>query len=151
LRVGSLAPDGKKVWFRVAVDVLVVVHLLFICFVVGGVFLAWRWQRIIWTHIPAVIYGVLIEFIGFTCPLTPLEDYLRRRAGEAGYSGGFINHYLVALIYPHGLTHVMKIGLGAFVLVVAVIGYRGYLRRHPIGNRSSRGESPVASPREPPK
>jgi hypothetical protein len=128
-------------WFRVAVDVLVVVHLLFICFVVGGVFLAWRWQWIIWMHIPAVIYGALIEFVGFTCPLTPLEDYLRRRAGEAGYSGGFINHYLVGLIYPHGLTHAMKIGLGIFVLVVAVIGYRGYLRRHPLGNGSFRDSS----------
>jgi hypothetical protein len=117
------------VWWRVAVDVLVVVHLLFICFVVGGVFLAWRWPRVIWAAVPAMIYGALIEFIGFTCPLTPLEDYLRRRAGEAGYSGGFIDHYLVDVIYPHGLTHAMKIGLGVLVLVVALIGWWGFTVR----------------------
>ena len=65
-------------WYRAGADFVVVVHLLFIGFVVGGVFLAWRWPRIVWVHIPAVIYGALVEFAGFTCPLTLLENDLRR-------------------------------------------------------------------------
>jgi hypothetical protein len=119
-------------WYQAGVDVVVVIHLLFIGFVVGGVFLAWRWPRIIWAHIPAVVYGALVEFAGFTCPLTLLENDLRRHAGEAGYRGGFIDHYLVAVIYPPGLTRGMQIGLGLLVLLVAVIGYRGFARRHPL-------------------
>jgi len=118
-------------WYRAGADVVVVVHLLFICFVVGGVFLAWRWPRIVWVHIPAVVYGALVEFAGFTCPLTLLENELRRRAGEAGYGGGFIDHYLVKVIYPPGLTRGMQIGLGLLVLLVAAIGYRGVVRRYP--------------------
>jgi len=118
-------------WYRAGADVVVVVHLLFICFVVGGVFLAWRWPRIVWVHIPAVVSGALVEFAGFTCPLTLLENDLRRRAGEAGYGGGFIDHYLVKVIYPPGLTRGMQIGLGLLVLLVAAIGYRGVVRRYP--------------------
>jgi hypothetical protein len=121
-------------WYEAAADVLVVIHLLFIGFVVGGVFLAWRWPWIVWAHIPAVIYGALVEFAGFTCPLTLLENDLRRRAGQAGYRGGFIAHYLVKVIYPPGLTRGMQIGLGLLVLLVAIIGYRGFLRRHPPGS-----------------
>ena len=120
-------------WYRAGVDLVVVVHLLFIGFVVGGVFLAWRWPRIVWAHIPAVVYGALVEFAGIACPLTLLENDLRQRAGEAGYRGGFIDHYLVKVIYPPGLTRVMQIGLGLLVLLVAIIGYRGFLRRHPVG------------------
>jgi hypothetical protein len=127
------ARAGDAMWYQAAVDLVVVVHLLFIAFVVGGVFLAWRWPRVIWAHIPAVIYGALVEFAGFTCPLTLLENDLRRRAGQAGYRGGFIDHYLVTVIYPPGLTRVEQVGLGLLVLLVAVIGYRGFARRHPPG------------------
>jgi Protein of Unknown function (DUF2784) len=118
-------------WYQAGVDLVVVVHLLFIVFVVGGVFLAWRWPRIVWAHIPAALYGALVEFAGFTCPLTLLENDLRRHAGERGYHGGFIDHYLVKVIYPPGLTRGMQIGLGLLVLLVAFIGYRGFLRRYP--------------------
>jgi hypothetical protein len=117
-------------WYRVGADFIVVLHLLFIGFIVGGVFLTWRWAVIIWAHLPAVIYGALVEFAGFTCPLTLLENHLRQRAGQAGYRDGFIAHYLVNVIYPPGLTHGMQIGLGALLLVVAIIGYSGFLRRH---------------------
>jgi len=89
---------------------VVVVHLLFIGFVVGGVFLAWRWPRIVWAHIPAVIYGALVEFASVTCPLTVLENDLRRHAGEGGYRGGFIAHYLVKVVYPPGLTRGCRSG-----------------------------------------
>jgi Protein of Unknown function (DUF2784) len=118
-------------WYRIAADLVVAFHLLFICFVVGGAFLAWRWPRVIWVYLPAAVYGALIEFIGFTCPLTPLENYLRRRAGEAGYRGGFIAHYLLRVIYPAGLTRGVQIGLGVLVVVIAVTGCAGYLHRHP--------------------
>jgi hypothetical protein len=116
-------------WYRAAADLVLVVHLLFIVFVVGGVFLAWRWPRVVWVHLPAMVYGALIEFVGFTCPLTPLQDYLLRRGGETGYRGGFISHYLIQVIYPAGLTRGIQIGLGIFVVLVAVVGYGGYLRR----------------------
>lgn len=125
-------------WYSVAADLVVVVHLLFISFVVGGVFLAWRWQRVIWAHLPALVYGALVEFTGFTCPLTDLEKYLRHRAGGAGYRGGFIAHYLVAVIYPPGLTRGMQAGLGVLVLAIAVAGYWGYWRRRARGAESSR-------------
>jgi hypothetical protein len=117
-------------WYQVGADLVVVLHLLFIGFIVGGVFLTWRWAVIIWAHLPAVIYGALVEFAGFTCPLTLLENYLRQRAGQAGYRDGFIAHYLVNVIYPPGLTHGMQIGLGHLLLVVAIIGYSDFLRRH---------------------
>jgi hypothetical protein len=123
-------------WYQAGADLVVVVHLLFIGFIVGGVFLTWRWPRIIWAHIPAVAYGALVEFASFTCPLTQLENDLRHRAGEAGYDGGFISHYLVKVIYPPGLTHEMQIGLGVLLLLVASIGYWGFLRRH--GRRGAR-------------
>jgi hypothetical protein len=116
-------------WYRAAADVVLAVHLLFIGFVVGGIFLAWRWPRVIWVHLPAMVYGALIEFVGFTCPLTPLQDYLLRRGGETGYRGGFISHYLIQVIYPAGLTRGIQIGLGLFVVLIAAVGYGGYLRR----------------------
>jgi hypothetical protein len=119
--------------YRAGADLVMVAHLLFIGFVVGGVLLTWRWPRIVCAHLPAVVYGTLVEFAGFTCPLTLLENALRQRAGQAGYRGGFIAHYLVKVVYPPGLTRGMQIGLGVLVLLVAIIGYWGLLRRHPPG------------------
>ena len=100
--LGMASRQGDLMWYRAGADLVVVVHLLFIGFIVGGVFLTWRWPLIIWAHIPAVIYGALVEFAGFTCPLTLLENDLRQRAGDAGYRDGFIGHYLVKVIYPPG-------------------------------------------------
>ncbi len=116
--------------YLVAADFVLVAHLLFIGFVVGGSFLAWRWPRVIWVQLPVMVYGALVELVGFACPLTALQNYLLRRGGQAGYRGGFISHYLIRIIYPPGLTRGMQIGLGLFVVLVAVIGYGGYLRRH---------------------
>jgi Protein of Unknown function (DUF2784) len=130
-------------WYHIAADLVMVVHLLFIGFVVGGVFLAWRWPRIVWAHLPAVVYGALVEFVGFTCPLTLLENDLRRRAGDAGYRGGFIAHYLVRVIYPAGLTRGTQVGLGAGVLLIAVAGYWGLLRRHAPGRAFGSGRRPA--------
>lgn len=117
-------------WYLIAADLVLVLHLLFIGFVVGGSFLAWRWPRLIWVQLPAMVYGVLVELVGFACPLTALQDYLLRKGGQAGYRGGFISHYLIQAIYPPGLTRPIQIGLGLFVALIAVVGYGGYLRRH---------------------
>jgi Protein of Unknown function (DUF2784) len=127
-------------WYRAGADLVVVVHLMFIGFIVGGVFLTWRWPLIIWAHIPAVIYGALVEFAGISCPLTMLENDLRQRAGEAGFRDGFIAHYLVKVIYPPGLTHGMQIGLGVLLLLVAIIGYWGFLRRRGAGGGENLAE-----------
>ena len=104
--------------YRLAADGLLVAHLLFILFVMFGAVLAVRWPRLLWLHVAAVLWGVLIEFSGAVCPLTPLEVKLRQLGGEAGYSGDFIGHYVVRLIYPSGLTRGLQVGLGLGVLVL---------------------------------
>jgi hypothetical protein len=104
-------------------DLVVLTHLVFVCFVVLGGFLALKWRRIMWLHLPAAVWGALIEFANWPCPLTPLENWLRRRAGGAGYETGFIEHYLVPLLYPPGLTRGLQIGLGIGVLVVNAAVY----------------------------
>jgi hypothetical protein len=119
----------KQMWYLFAADLVLVVHLLFIGFVVVGSFLTWRWPRLIWVQLPAMVYGALVELAGFACPLTAWQNYLLRRGGQAGYRGGFISHYLIRVIYPPGLTRGLQIALGLFVVLIAVIGYGGYLRR----------------------
>jgi hypothetical protein len=104
-------------------DTVLVVHLAFILFVVFGAFAARRHPQLLWLHLPALAWGVYIEFSGGICPLTPLENRLRLQAGEAGYSGGFIEHYLLALIYPDGLTREIQIGLGVAALLVNLWAY----------------------------
>ena len=115
--------------FRLAADILVVIHLAFIVFVVLGGFLAWRWRHLVWLHGPAAVWGALIEFAGWICPLTPWEVALRQRAGHAGYAGGFIEHYVIPIVYPPGLTPSIQLLLGGFVLVVNVVAYAGFVRR----------------------
>jgi hypothetical protein len=82
-------------------------------------------------HLPAVIWGALIEFAGWICPLTPLEIWLRAQGGDRGYSGGFIEHYLGALIYPEGLTRELQWLLGAFVLAINAAIYLRVWRSRP--------------------
>ena len=116
-------------WHRGAADVVLVVHLAFVLFVVLGGLLVLRRPRLAWVHLPVALYGAAIEFIGFTCPLTPLEVWLRRRGGEAGYAGGFVEHYVTAALYPEGLTRTVQLALGAGVLVLNAIVYGVWLRR----------------------
>ncbi len=115
--------------FRLTADLLVGVHFLFIVFVVAGGFLAWRWRWLVWVHLPAAAWGAIIEFMDWICPLTPLENEFRRRAGGVGYEGGFIEHYLIPVIYPSGLTSSIRIVLGVLVLVLNAIVYRLYFTR----------------------
>ncbi|MBI5040942.1 MAG: DUF2784 domain-containing protein [Gammaproteobacteria bacterium] len=110
-------------------DLLVVLHLAFIVFVIFGGLLALRWRRMVWLHLPAVLWGALIEFVGWVCPLTPLENRLRAAAGEAGYVHSFIEHYVAPLVYPAGLTPHVQLYLGVGVIVVNLLVYAYVLRR----------------------
>lgn len=115
--------------WRVLADAVVVLHLGFLLFVGLGGGVALRWPRVAWLHLPAVVWGAYIEFSGAVCPLTPLENRLRRAGGEAGYTGGFIDQYLVPVLYPPGLTRTHQIVLGVAVLVVNGVAYAAVLRR----------------------
>ncbi len=110
-------------------DLVLLLHAGFALFVAGGAFLVRRWPRLAWLHLPAAAWGVLIEWTGGTCPLTPLEAALRRRAGEAGYTGDFLGHYLLAWLYPEGLTREAQFVIGAGALAVNVALYAAILRR----------------------
>ena len=115
--------------YRGLADAVLIVHLAFVIFVVVGGFLVLRWPKLAWLHLPAALWGAYIEFSGRYCPLTPLENSFRQRGGEAGYSGGFIDHYLTALIYPDGLTRNAQFAIGTIVIVINVITYGLLIRR----------------------
>jgi hypothetical protein len=115
--------------WRFLADLTLMVHAAFVAFVVLGGLAVLRWPTIAWVHLPAVAWGVAIEFGGWICPLTPLEVALRQRGGEAGYGGGFIEHYVTPVLYPDGLTHSMQVMLGLTVLAVNVWVYRRVWQR----------------------
>lgn len=116
-------------FYRLAADAVVFSHLLFILFVLCGGLLVLRWHGLAWLHLPAVAWGMAVEFFHLYCPLTPLENRLRQAAGESGYSGGFIEHYLLPLIYPSGLTPSIQWVLGSLVLVLNLAVYLGLVLR----------------------
>ncbi len=109
--------------YKIAADFIVVLHFAFILFVVFGGLLVLRFTWFSLFHLPAAAWGALIEFKDGICPLTPLENSLRLAAGEAGYSGGFIQHYLVSVIYPEGLTPTLRFIIGLFVIGINLIFY----------------------------
>ena len=115
--------------YRLLADAVVVVHGLIVAFVVLGAFLELRWRWLLWLHIPAAIWGILIEYAGWICPLTPLENSLRARAGETAYSGDFIQHYLLGALYPHGLTRTTQYVLGSIALLVNLVAYTLVIRK----------------------
>jgi hypothetical protein len=115
--------------YRLAADLVLILHLAFVLFVALGGLLLLRWPKLVWLHLAAVTWGVLIEFIGFVCPLTPLEVNLRRLGGQAGYEGDFMQRYITASLYPSGLTRKMQIGLGILVLGLNLLIY-GYWFAH---------------------
>jgi len=104
-------------------DLVVWLHLGFVVFVGLGGLLLIRWPRLIWIHLPAVCWGVAIELSGWICPLTPFENWLRRKGGEANYQFDFVAHYLLPILYPQGLTRRSQILLGVLVLLVNVAIY----------------------------
>jgi len=117
-------------------DLVVAVHLLFVVFVVIGGLLLLRWPGLIWLHLPAIAWGVFIEFSGGICPLTPLENQLRLEAGQDAYSGGFVEHYLLPILYPDNLTLDVQQVLGTLVILVNLAIYAWVYR---IRQRRMRG------------
>jgi hypothetical protein len=108
---------------RAAADLVVVVHAVFVAFVVFGSLLVVRWPRVTWLHVPAAAWGVLTELTGWICPLTPLENYLRERSGSSIYQGEFIEHYLLPILYPAQLTRGRQIALAILAIAVNVCLY----------------------------
>jgi hypothetical protein len=116
---------------RTLADLVLLLHFGFILFVVlGGLLLAWR-RWLAWVHIPVALWGALITLIGWTCPLTPLENHLRHLGGQAGYDGSFIEHYLISIIYPRGIgpTGWILMGVGVVVINLVIYGWIS-LRTH---------------------
>jgi hypothetical protein len=109
--------------YRIAADGLVLFHLLFILFVLFGGLLVLKWRPLIWWHLPAAVWGVSVEVFHLNCPLTQWENLMRDAAGQTGYSGGFIEHYVWPVIYPAGLTPAIQLGLGSVVLAINVLVY----------------------------
>jgi len=121
--------------YRYAADAVLLLHLAFIVFAVfGGLLIVW-WRGVLFLHLPALVWGVFVELTGRICPLTSLENTLRIKAGTAGYSESFVEHYLLGVIYPDGLTREIQYVLGALVAVINFVIYLWlfyYLRQ---GNR----------------
>jgi uncharacterized membrane protein YhhN len=117
------------VFYRLFADATVVLHLAFVLFVVGGGLLVWRWPRLAWLHVPAAVWGAVIEFAGWICPLTPLENWLRQRAGQQAYDVSFVERYLIPLLYPEALSRDVQWMFGGLVVVINACLYAFVLRQ----------------------
>ena len=104
-------------------DLVLVVHLAFVVFVLCGGLLVLRWRWIAWLHLPATVWGAAVEFTGWICPLTPLENWLRAQGGKTFYSSDFIAQYLLPVLYPGDLTRDLQLLLGTVVVVLNAAGY----------------------------
>jgi hypothetical protein len=111
-------------------DLVVLLHFAFVIFVVFGGLLALRWPKVAYVHLPVAVYGTLIELVGWICPLTPLEKRLRESAGLEGYEGGFVEHYILPVLYPAGLTRGVQLVLGVLVIAVNISIYGVMASRH---------------------
>jgi len=116
-------------FYTLTADAIVVLHLAFVVFVVAGGLLVFRWRRVALLHLPAVVWAALLEFRGWLCPLTPLELKLRASGGQAGYGGGFIEHYILPVLYPAELDKAMQIEIGSLVIAVNIAVYGWLLWR----------------------
>lgn len=115
--------------YRGLADLIVVIHLAFVLFAVLGGFLVLKWKRCAWIHVPTVVWAALIEFVGWVCPLTPFENWLRERGGAIAYRSGFVEHYILPLLYPTVLTRSLQIALGLLVLILNLVIYGWVWRR----------------------
>lgn len=118
---------------RIFADLTVIFHFSFVIFVLFGALLLLRWHKLIWLHLPCVTWGILVEFMGWYCPLTPLENYFRDKAGLELYSGDFVMQYIMPILYPQGLTRDWQLVFGFIVLLFNAIIY-GYLIRRWLKN-----------------
>lgn len=107
-------------------NLVLTIHLAFVIFVLFGGLLVWKWRKIAWVHLPAAVWGSTVEFSGWTCPLTLLENWLREQAGETGYHAGFVSEYLLPVLYPNDLTHDVQHSFGTIV-VITIISMYGWL------------------------
>ena len=122
--------------YRLLAYSVITFHVTFVIFVGAGGLLMWRYPRTAWFHLPAVAWGVAIEWSGAVCPLTPLENWLHHRSGQPVYRGDFIDRYVMPFLYPEGLTHETQLGLAvALILLNTVIYALWLLRCRPFGNR----------------
>ncbi|WHZ24470.1 MAG: putative membrane protein [Nitrospira sp.] len=119
-------------WYRLSADFVLLIHLAFVLFVVAGGLLVLKWPRLAWLHLPAVAWGALVEFTGWICPLTPLENSLRAMGGGAVYGSDFIAHYLLPILYPTGLTRYLQVVLGMGLLAANVALYVWLWRRRKV-------------------
>lgn len=122
--------SGKGMLYALLADLVVLVHALFVLFVVFGGLAVLRWRRLAWLHLPAAVWGVAIELGGWICPLTYLENYFRQLGGGSGYSVTFIEQYLEPVLYPLGLTEVSQIFFGLAAFLVNLTIYALIWRKH---------------------
>ncbi len=131
--------------WRLAADAALVTHFGFIVFMVAGGLVGRRRSSLLVLHLLTLGYGVTITTLGFTCPLTPLEKALRRSAGEAGYDGSFIEHYLLDVIYPGGIDATLRLVMVLGLVAVVTVSYAPAMRRGPVARRDSGTEAPLLS------
>ena len=135
--------------YQFLADAVVVAHFLFVAFVVAGGLLVLRWPRLAWLHLPAAAWGAVVELMGWVCPLTPLENWLRGRGGVP-YQGDFVARYLLPLIYPEDLTPLRQRLLGAVVIAANLVVYAVVLRRRRPPGPQSGGARPAETGSAPP-
>ena len=122
-------------WYKFLADAVIVFHFAFVGFVLLGGLLVLRWRRVMWAHLPCVAWGIWIELSHGLCPLTPLENDLRAKAGVDTYQGGFVDHYIMPVLYPEGLTHETQVAIACLIIAIngACYGYilwKWYRKRH---------------------
>ncbi|MGI9120754.1 MAG: DUF2784 domain-containing protein [Acidimicrobiales bacterium] len=126
--------------YRLTADAVVLLHLAYLAFLIGGSLLAWRWPRLVWLHVPSLAWGLVSITVGLECPLTVVENHFRRLAGQQGYTGGFIDHYIEGVVYPERYLPLVRV----LIVVAVVAGY--VLLFHGVGQR----ERPAADRVRPP-
>lgn len=119
--------EAVRVFARLAADAVMGIHFAFVLFVGVGGFLAWRWRRVAWLHVPTALWGALIEFVGWTCPLTPLENHFRELAGLQAYQGSFIENHMLSLLYPVDYSLALRVSLGLLVVALNAVAYGVYI------------------------
>src|SRR4051794_25174780 len=138
----SFGPTDVPMPNRLLADAVVIFHFCFVAFVIGGGLLVLRWRRLMWLHLPAVAWGIFIELSHGICPLTPLENHLREAGGGSAYQGDFVDHYIMPVLYPEGLTNRMQVALAGIIVTINAVCYTIIVRRH-LRTRRSRRAGPV--------
>jgi hypothetical protein len=127
---------------RILADLVLVLHLAFVLFIILGGLLILRWRALLYVHLPTLVWGILVQCFFFICPLTALENWLRRLGGEAGYEGGFIEHYILMLLYPR-ISYWFQAMLGLMLIIINLVVY-SYLFRHRTRGRRILSGGPAA-------